>query len=83
MVAGAAVHQGIVLLETDFFKSVKHTHLRLNLKGEILVAGGIDPVRFVAQDSDCNGFGFHGFNIFYLDPGEINAKEISQGRQDI
>ena len=64
--AGVAVHQGVVLLETNFFKGVKYAHLRLNLKGEILVAGGIDPVRFVAQDSEFNSFGFHGFYFYFI-----------------
>ena len=63
--AGVAVHQGVVLLETNFFKGVKYTHIRLNPKREILVTGGIDPVRFVAQDSECNGFGsrLNGFHF--------------------
>jgi hypothetical protein len=87
MMAGMPVHQGIILFETNFFKGVKYAHARPNLKKEILVSGGIDPVRFVSQDSECNGFGcqlngFH-FYFFYFDPGEISANEISQGRQDL
>jgi hypothetical protein len=48
MMAGVAVHQGVVLLESNFFKSIKYAYVRLNLKSEFLVAGGIDPVWFVA-----------------------------------
>ena len=51
--AGMPVHQGVVLFETNFFKSVEHAHVRFNLKREILIPGGIDPVRFVSQDSEC------------------------------
>ena len=85
--AGMSVHQTGVLFETNFFKGVKYGHVWLILYGEILVLGGIDPVRFISQDSECNGFGcqldgFH-FYFFYFDPGEISAKEISQGRQDL
>jgi len=85
--AGVPVHQGVILFETNFFKGVEYAHVRLSLKKEILISGGIDPVRFVSQDSECNGLGcqfneFH-FYFFCLDPGEISAKEISQGRQDL
>ncbi len=64
MMAGVPVHQGIVLFETNFFKGVEYAHVRLSLKKKLLKSGRIDPVRFVSQDSECNGFscqlnGFH------------------------
>ena len=66
--AGMSVHQTVVLFETNFFKGVKYAHVQLNFKGEILKAGRIDPVRFVAQDSEGNGFGsqLDGFHFYFF-----------------
>jgi hypothetical protein len=64
VMAGMTVHQGVVLFETNFFKTFQHAHVRANLKGKILKPGRIDPVRFISQDSKCHGFSCHG--DFYI-----------------
>ena len=66
--AGMPGHQGIIPFETNFFKGVQDAHVRLDLKGKILVSGGIDPVRFVSQDSECNGLGcqLNGFHFYFF-----------------
>jgi len=63
---GMPVHQSAVLFETNFLKGVKYAHARPNLNGEILKSGGIDPVQFVSQDSECNGFGCQLNEFHYL-----------------
>ena len=79
MVSGMPVHQGGVLLETDFFQTIEDSHVGLYFDGEVLELGWVDVSRFVAQNTKCDFFNRHVgvfftfimngffFYFFYLD----------------
>jgi hypothetical protein len=73
------VHQGGVLLETDFFQTIEDSHVGLYFDGEVPELGWVDESRFVAQYTKCDFFNRHDgvfftfimngfiFYFFYLD----------------
>lgn len=67
MVAGMPVHQGGVLLETDFFQTIEDSHIRLYFDGEVLELGWVDESRLVAQNTKYDFLNRHDGVFFTTD----------------